>query len=114
MIEAATAPTPDVESALPDKRQVAASFSRAATSYDAVAELQRMVGNALIERLPGELKPALWLDLGCGTGHFSRVLGSRFPTGDGVALDIAEGMLVRKTSSPATPSACHCATRRWI
>lgn len=93
MIEAATAPTPDVESALPDKRQVAASFSRAATSYDAVAELQRMVGNALIERLPGELKPALWLDLGCGTGHFSRVLGSRFPTGDGVALDIAEGML---------------------
>ena len=26
---------------LPDKRQVAASFSRAAASYDAVAELQR-------------------------------------------------------------------------
>lgn len=84
---------PNVENGLPDKRQVAASFSRAATSYDAVAELQRTVGAALIERLPVELTPARWLDLGCGTGYFSRVLASRFPGGNGVALDIAEGML---------------------
>ena len=91
-----TVPAPPflaVTSGLPDKRQVAASFSRAAASYDAVAELQRTVGSALIARLPGELAPARWLDLGCGTGYFSRVLAGCFPAGEGVALDIAEGML---------------------
>lgn len=80
-------------SGLPDKRQVAASFSRAAASYDAVAELQRAVGNALADRLPSDLSPARWLDLGCGTGYFSRALASRFPAADGMAMDIAEGML---------------------
>lgn len=81
------------ESVLPDKRQVAASFSRAAASYDAVAELQRAVGSTLLSRLPADLQPMRWLDLGSGTGYFSRVLASRFPRGEGIALDIAEGML---------------------
>lgn len=78
---------------LPDKRQVAASFSRAAKSYDSVAELQRAVGNALLARLPQALQPARWLDLGSGTGHFSRALATRYPQAEGVAVDIAEGML---------------------
>ena len=78
---------------LPDKRQVAASFSRAAASYDSVAELQRDVGTQLIQRLPTEFVPARWLDLGCGTGYFTRALASRFAESHGVALDIAEGML---------------------
>ncbi len=78
---------------LPDKRQVAASFSRAAASYDSVAELQRAVGQQLLNRLPAGPVPARWLDLGCGTGHFSRVLGQRYAGSQGLALDIAEGML---------------------
>src|SRR5690606_15043150 len=78
---------------LPDKRQVAASFSRAAGSYDSVAQLQRDVGSELIARLPQDLQPQRWLDLGCGTGYFSRALAEKFPEGHGVALDIAEGML---------------------
>ncbi|MDD1140450.1 malonyl-ACP O-methyltransferase BioC [Pseudomonas sp. TNT2022 ID233] len=76
---------------LPDKRQVAASFSRAAASYDSVAELQRDVGTQLMNRLPVDFRPARWLDLGCGTGYFTRALAERF--GEGLALDIAEGML---------------------
>ena len=78
---------------LPDKRQVAVSFSRAASSYDSVAELQRDVGHELIARLPVGLAPQRWLDLGSGTGYFSRVLGQRFGHSQGLALDIAEGML---------------------
>lgn len=77
---------------LPDKRQVAASFSRAAARYDDVAGLQREVGERLLASLPA-LAPARWLDLGCGTGHFTRALARRFPEAEGVALDIAEGML---------------------
>ena len=38
---------PQPAGALPDKRQVAASFSRAASSYDSVAELQRVIGAEL-------------------------------------------------------------------
>lgn len=78
---------------LPDKRQVAASFSRAAASYDSVAELQRDVGTQLLQRLPADFVPSRWLDLGCGTGYFSRALAGRYAHGQGLALDIAEGML---------------------
>jgi malonyl-CoA O-methyltransferase len=79
--------------ALPDKRQVAASFSRAAESYDSVAELQRTVGAQLLARLPASLQPRRWLDLGCGTGYFTRALAGRYERGEGIAMDIAEGML---------------------
>ena len=78
---------------LPDKRLVAVSFSRAAASYDSVAELQRNVGHELMSRLPVGLSPQRWLDVGCGTGYFSRVLGQHFPRSEGLALDIAQGML---------------------
>jgi malonyl-CoA O-methyltransferase len=84
---------PCLPGGLPDKRQVAASFSRAAASYDSVAELQRAVGNELLARLPASIAPRRWLDVGCGTGYFSRVLGQLLPASQGVALDIAEGML---------------------
>lgn len=79
---------------LPDKRQVAASFSRAASSYDSVAELQRAVGSELLSRLPlTGATPSRWLDLGSGTGYFSRQLAQHLPGSEGIALDIAEGML---------------------
>lgn len=81
------------DAALPDKRQVAASFSRAAASYDSVAELQRAVGGELLARLPADCQPQRWVDLGSGTGHFSRALAARFPQASGTAVDIAEGML---------------------
>jgi malonyl-CoA O-methyltransferase len=78
---------------LPDKRQVAASFSRAADTYDGVAGLQRDIGHELLKRLPPGVAANAWLDLGCGTGYFSRALAQRFGTADGAAVDIAEGML---------------------
>ena len=84
---------PPLPGGLPDKRQVAASFSRAAASYDSVAELQRAVGHELLGRLPSHIAPQRWLDMGCGTGYFSRELRDLLPASQGVALDIAEGML---------------------
>ena len=75
-----------------DKQAVAASFSRAATTYDQVAELQRSVGSNLLARLPESLEVERLADLGCGTGYFTRALSARF--GQPVlGLDIAEGML---------------------
>ena len=84
---------PKLPGTLPDKRQVAASFSRAAGSYDSVAALQRAVGGHLMASLPQQLRPRRWLDLGSGTGYFSRTLADTFAGSEGIALDIAEGML---------------------
>lgn len=76
-----------------DKRQVGLSFGRAAQGYDAVAGLQRQVGNHLLESLPAGEAPTLSIDVGAGTGYCTRRLMERFPSGVLLALDLAEGML---------------------
>lgn len=78
--------------AAPDKRRVAASFSRAAATYDQAAELQRRVGSNLQARLPADFMPRDIVDLGCGTGYFSRALAAQYQQ-PVLGLDLAEGML---------------------
>lgn len=82
-----------------DKRRVAESFGRAAPSYDQAAAFQRQVGAHLLARLPGRFAPQTIVDLGCGTGYFSRALAERYrqPV---VGLDLAEGMLRFARSQP--------------
>ena len=77
---------------VPDKRLIADSFSRAAATYDQAAALQRTVGSNLLARLPQGFAPTGVIDLGCGTGYFSRALHERFEQGV-MGLDLAEGML---------------------
>lgn len=74
------------------KRDVARSFSRAAHSYDSVADLQRRVADRLLQSLP-ECAGKRVLDLGCGTGYSLPALRERCAGGELLALDIAEGML---------------------
>ena len=75
------------------KRDVAASFSRAAAEYDSVAGLQRDVGTQLLNSLNNYAgTPRTILDLGSGTGFFARNLRERFPSAEYIGLDIAEGM----------------------
>lgn len=77
-----------------DKRDVADSFSRAAASYDSVAQLQRDVGKRLLSSLDEVAQaPARVLDLGCGTGFFKQHLQQRFPQAEYVGLDLAPGMV---------------------
>lgn len=77
-----------------DKRQVARSFGRAAATYDSVAQLQRDVGRQLFQYLPADLPGSTKvMDLGAGTGFFTRQLASRYPEADTLGVDIAEGML---------------------
>lgn len=75
-----------------DKRRIADSFGRAAATYDQAAAFQRTVGGNLLQRLPDRFEPADIVDLGCGTGHFTRLLEQRF-AGSVYGLDLAEGML---------------------
>ena len=79
-----------------DKQKVASSFSRAAVTYDSVAELQRDVGHALMQRLPKALRAGAGpcvMDLGCGTGFFSPKLKQTYPTAQLFNVDLALGML---------------------
>jgi malonyl-CoA O-methyltransferase len=78
----------------PDKRDIASSFSRAAASYDSVAQLQRDVGARLLARLPaGEPAAAVVLDLGCGTGYFRAGLTACYGSATYIGLDLAPGMV---------------------
>lgn len=94
------------------KQQVAAAFSRAADTYDSVADFQRAVGARLLSLLP-ELTPSAlksvqsWLDIGCGTGHFCQQLQQRWPHAQGIGLDLAQGMLtVARRRCPASSYLC--------
>ena len=67
----------DFENYRIDKRQVRAAFERAAPNYDAVAVLQREVGNRVLERLQLiRTTPERILDIGAGTGYFSMRLAA--------------------------------------
>jgi malonyl-CoA O-methyltransferase len=76
-----------------DKKQIAHSFSRAAATYDSVANLQRKVGDVLLQKLTPNPAAQVVLDLGCGTGYFTPQLQSKYPQALVVGVDIAEGML---------------------
>ncbi|MBP6724368.1 MAG: alpha/beta fold hydrolase, partial [Halioglobus sp.] len=83
-----------LQGAGPDKKDVASSFSRAAPSYDSVAQLQRDVGARLLARLPaGDPAAAVVLDLGCGTGYFRAGLTARYGSATYIGLDLAPGMV---------------------
>ena len=75
-----------------DKRRVADSFSKAAQTYDSVADLQREVGQELLAYLPKQSVSTM-MDLGCGTGYFTPKLKHAYPDATLLNLDLALGML---------------------
>ena len=79
-----------------DKRLARLAFEKAASTYDDAAVLQNEIGDRLMERLDYvRLQPRRVLDLGAGTGMFTKALMKRYRKADVVALDIARPMLQR-------------------
>jgi malonyl-CoA O-methyltransferase len=77
-----------------DKSDIARSFGSASHTYDAHAELQRSIGASLLgSASPNLCVGSVILDVGSGTGHFSRYLAGRYPSSRVISLDISEGML---------------------
>lgn len=75
-----------------DKKKIAQSFGLAANTYDSVAHFQRWVGDSLMGKIPG-CSPETIVDLGCGTGHFSKSLSHKFPQANYIGIDLSEGMV---------------------
>ncbi|WP_353979057.1 malonyl-ACP O-methyltransferase BioC [Salinicola endophyticus] len=80
------------------QRRIASGFSRAASSYDAAAGLQREVADTLLARLPADCRPAAVLDIGCGTGYVTAALARRYASTT-LGLDLASGMLAAARAS---------------
>ena len=76
-----------------DKRQVAATFEKAAPTYEAHDFLQREVAARALERLDlMSLQARLIADIGSGTGRCARTLAARYRRATVVQCDIAWAM----------------------
>lgn len=77
-----------------DKHCIEKHFNHAANHYDEFAVLQREVGQHLFERLDVfKITPKIILDLGAGTGYFSKLLQQKYPDALIIALDLSQGMM---------------------
>ena len=75
------------------KRHIRQKFGRAAATYDTHAVVQLAVARQLASLLPpGNLVQTI-LEIGCGTGRFSRMLQEHYPTAQLTALDFAPQMV---------------------
>ncbi|MDG4584181.1 MAG: methyltransferase domain-containing protein, partial [Candidatus Competibacter sp.] len=82
--------------ALPAKQRIRQAFDRAATTYDAAADVQREVCDQLafyLDRSGLALDPAAIVDAGCGTGYGVFWLRRRWPGARLTLIDFAPGML---------------------
>jgi malonyl-CoA O-methyltransferase len=79
-----------------DKARARRSFERAAPDYDRHAFLQREIADRILERLDSvRIDPKWILDLGCGTGYALDGLQRRYRGARTLALDFAQGMLLK-------------------
>ena len=75
------------------KQRVIARFDRAAKSYDAHASVQKRAARQLASFLPPPPEVRRILEIGCGTGFFTRYLIAAYPEAELFSTDISASML---------------------
>ena len=76
------------------KKEICNAFNQHARAYEKAAIVQQEIGCRLFERLSYlNIKPRYILDLGCGSGVFSKQLKQRYPEALVVGFDLAVMML---------------------
>jgi malonyl-CoA O-methyltransferase len=86
--------------------EIAASFGARAESYERNAGLQRAIAERLARFLPAFESPRV-LELGCGTGLFSRHVVQRYQQGRFVLTDAAPAMIAACRRNLAPLGAAH-------
>lgn len=74
------------------KQKIAQCFNRGAKTYDSAAIVQMKIAEQLAEHLTHSPVEDI-LEIGCGTGLFSRLLQARFPQASLLLCDIAPEMI---------------------
>ncbi len=80
-----------------DSNHLANSFSKAAKNYDSQAYFQQQVGCRLLaylNELAGDFSDKKIMDLGCGTGFFTKKIAEKNKVKKIIGMDIAYGMVV--------------------
>jgi len=75
-----------------DKETIRKNFSESARYYDLYSDIQDMSARELILRA-GEKEARRILDIGCGTGSYTKLLREHFPSAGIKAVDISHGMI---------------------
>jgi malonyl-CoA O-methyltransferase len=74
--------------------EICNSFNKHAFEYEKAAKIQNEIGRRLFERLDLlKINPKFVLDLGCGTGLFTKLLKKKYPKAHVIGLDLAIEML---------------------
>lgn len=78
------------------------AFTKASDSYDAHAVLQREIADRLLAHLAfTKLEPKRIVDIGCGTGYFTRLLRRKYKKATIIAADLSEAMVNTTRTSHA-------------
>ncbi|MBR9871599.1 MAG: malonyl-ACP O-methyltransferase BioC [Gammaproteobacteria bacterium] len=77
------------------KASIASGFGGASQTYDSASRLQKTMGDTMLSRIPEAFKAESILDLGCGTGWFTRKLATRYPAACVTGADLSPGMLAQ-------------------
>ncbi len=93
------------------KEMISRRFSRAASTYDDHALVQRECAIALLGLLPEDFVPDRILEIGCGTGSCTALLADRFPLARITAIDFAPGMIDQATAKLAGRPGVVCLCR---
>ncbi|WP_286220360.1 malonyl-ACP O-methyltransferase BioC [Marinobacter apostichopi] len=78
-----------------DKSLIASQFGGASKTYDGASRLQQIMGNEMLgalKRAGDDLRPRRILDLGCGTGWFTRRIAQSWPC-QVTGVDLSPGMI---------------------
>src|SRR5690606_6792958 len=93
------APTAPVEGGTGTKQSIARDFGGASATYDGASRLQKIMGDAMLAELADTPVPDSVLDLGCGTGWFSRKFAEQYPHSAVTGADLSPGMLADRKST---------------
>lgn len=75
-----------------DKRIIKNNFSKYARYYDKYSSIQNLCALKLIAKI-GRNSFKKILDIGCGTGNYTKLLGNKFPNAQVKAIDISREMI---------------------